>query len=148
MPTIQQVMSTDFHCVSSELPLSMAEELLLKRGLPELFVTNDQGELVGILTDYALIRCRLTEPMNRLTVQARCTPVCVFLTPESSLTTAATLVRLNVNARVPVISGGQVVGIVTRRAVYLALADDSSGESTTVPRPAFLDRPAQSFPLS
>jgi len=105
-------------------------------GLP---VIDDQGELVGIVTSRDVRRAH----HNRLVADVMTTPV-VTVAPESSVWEALELLEKKAIERLPVVSKGQLVGIITKgvlQEVIGRMTDDLTG----LPRTSYLRYKAHQY---
>lgn len=147
MRTIEHLIHTNVICVTAEMPLVRATELLLHSDVPELFVISATGQLLGILPDYALLRSVLVEQIDQATVGQHVCCITSFCTPTTRIVEAAMLLKWNVHARLPVIARGRLVGVITRATVLRSLilerqeTESLSVPEVHVPRPQFLEFP-------
>lgn len=88
------------------------------RGFPVL----DGDKVVGIITQSDLIRRDETQPFEEARVQDIMTQSPVTIDKMQSLHEAITLLDLHEVSRLPVLSNGQLVGIVTRSDIIRAIA--------------------------
>ena len=129
---IRDVMSSPAITVTMDSDIVDAATILVGAGFTALPVVDDDGALVGILTEADLLRNRIApEPRGELRPPThhrnRATPVMsVMTTPVESLTPgadAADAVRIMLDERIrclPVVDGTGVVGVVTRRDLLRA----------------------------
>src|SRR4051794_30715488 len=78
-------------------------------------VINDAGELVGMISELALIDVVFDESVKFAPISRFTTQEVQVLQPNESLTRAAQLFALYAFRRLPVIENGKLVGILTRR---------------------------------
>jgi CBS-domain-containing membrane protein len=125
-------------------------QLLLKHHISAVPVVDDQGKLVGIVGEGDLVRRSEAGTQRRRPwwlqlftaedtlaqeyVKAHATKVVdimvrdvVTAAPEASLDEIATLMERNSVKRVPIVSGGQLVGIVSRANLVQAVASKHVG---------------------
>lgn len=138
--TVRDAMSIDVVTIPRHTSLDAAERLLVEHDLDELFVTNEQGLLLGILPDYALLKCRLAEacPLQQ-TVETLMSRRFLVIGVDSPLTVAARYLREHIHHRLAVVDDMRLIGQVTRLAVLRQLANDAidsqfQPESRFVPR--------------
>jgi len=106
--------------------LAEAERILVAERLPELFVTDEEGFVVGVIPDYALVKLHLTdaEPPDGLeTVISR---RFLVIGPDSPLSVAARYLREHLHHRLAVVENRQLIGVLTRTRVleYLTSAQE------------------------
>ena len=136
MRTVRQIMSADFWTIPGDASLLEAETGFITTGAAEFYVVDSARQLLGVLPDYEVLKARMLDGPQELLVRERMFPVTRVLTPTSNLMEAATLLRMHIHRRVPVIDGGRVCGVVTRTGILAALSTDDVNEA--IPAPLFL----------
>jgi len=147
---VHDVMSREVHTVQPDTPLAVAVELLLDKVYRTLPVVDENGRVVGILTDGDLLeRAKLLAPsaqreltqaeVSRELQQIRqpgqtvgqvMTPHPVTVTPETSITQAVNLMVKHDVKRLPVVdAAGKLLGMVSRVNVLRALAEPPVAET-------------------
>jgi CBS domain-containing protein len=118
--------------IAAESPVREAAALMRARAIRHLPVVDDQGGLIGIVTDRdlrqvifdAAVRERLpleAEALGALPVRAVMTWSVVTVTPATDLRAAAALMRERRLGALPVVEGGHLVGMLTERDLVAAL---------------------------
>jgi len=110
---VRDVMTRDVHTVGPETSAKYAAEVLAERGFAAMPVVDGDYQLVGIVAEADLLRDRLP-PDPRLHLRR----------VVEAAADVADVARLFVDERirsVPVLEGGRLVGIVSRRDVLRAL---------------------------
>jgi acetoin utilization protein AcuB len=118
--------------IAAESPVREAAALMRGRAIRHLPVVDDQGRLIGIVTDRdlrqvvfdAAVRERLpleAESLGELPVRAVMTWSVVTVTPATDLRAAAALMRERRLGALPVVEGGLLVGMLTERDLLAAL---------------------------
>ncbi len=139
--TVRDAMSIDVVSVPRHTSIDDAERLLIQHGLDELFVTDAQGRLLGVLPDYALLKHRMSAPAQECqSVECLMSRRFLVIGVDSPLAVASRYLREHVHRRLVVVDDMQLVGQVTRRSVLrwfaLEVGDSQSPpESLPVPRP-------------
>ena len=132
---VRDVMTRDVHTVGPDTSAKYAAEVLTERGFAALPVVDGDYQLVGIVAEADLLRDRLpSDPrlhLRRDEEAAENTPPLLVrgaMTADVRVVEAgadvADVARLFVDERirsVPVLEGGRLVGIVSRRDVLRAL---------------------------
>ncbi len=141
--TVRDAMSTELVHVQRQSSIVDAECLLLQHGLDELFVTDAEGRLLGVVPDYALLKHRLAAPLeNFQTIECLMSRRFLVIDVDSPLSVAARYLREHVHRRLAVVEDMRLVGQVTRRTVLrlLAIEADSAPPLVCVhgPRPKML----------
>jgi len=125
--TVRDLMTERPRTTTPEMPLPNAAREMLSSGLSALPVVDDDGGLLGLLSERELMRHFMATAM--LTPSSRFTPpgaagartvrdvmtrqvLCVA--PEQSLAEVAALMTNKDVERVPVVHGGRLVGFLTR----------------------------------
>lgn len=143
MKKVEEIMTRDVIAVAPETTIRRAAELLIDHGISGLPVVDEQGAVVGILSEGDLIvrqRPRPRPSVWRLFFQdgerlAReyqkatgtmvaevMTTTVISIAPDASLETAAALLDQHKIGRIPVMDDGRLVGIVSRGDLVKALA--------------------------
>ena len=113
--------------------LEEAEQRIVTLGTAELYVLSADGQLVGILPDYEVLKLRLAGELNRRRVSevmSAAEPRAFSTTPIAEL---ALSMRLSCHRRIPVTANGRLIGEVTRRNVlrHLHAAAESDHDRLT-----------------
>jgi len=130
----REVMSRPAVTVSTSASIADAARIMVERGFTALPVVDDDGRLVGIVTEADLIRDRVPADPRVHHWRVRSTPASpetvpvgwVMTCPVESLTAGADVAdaaRIMVDERIrclPIVDGYGVVGILTRRDVLRA----------------------------
>ena len=144
--TVRDAMSTDVVTIPRQTSLDDAERLLVDHRLSELFVTSEQGLLLGILPDYALLKYRMADVCQlRPSVETLMSRRFLVIGVDSPLTVAARYLREHIHPRLAVVNEMRLVGQVTRHSVLRRLSAEpidthtrSRPEKQPVPRPKML----------
>jgi CBS domain-containing protein len=118
--------------IAAESSVREAAALMRERAIRHLPVIDDQGRLIGIVTDRdlrqvifdAAVRERLpqeAEALGALPVRAVMTWSVVTVTPATDLRAAAALMRERRLGALPVVENGHLVGMLTERDLVAAL---------------------------
>lgn len=141
--TIEQIMTRDVITVSPAILIHQAARLMVEHGVSGLPVIDDDGRLVGIISEGDLI-VRQTRREERpwwrrffdngeqlareyqeavgVTVGEVMTSSVVSISPVWGIETAAAIMQNRRIRRLPVVHDGRLVGIVTRADLIKALA--------------------------
>jgi CBS domain-containing protein/gamma-glutamyl:cysteine ligase YbdK (ATP-grasp superfamily) len=121
---VEQIMSTDFHTVNEDDPLSLVANLMDWHRIRQVLVEDGHGRLVGIVSYRALLKLLARGPVDLGTyavadVMAR-DPVCI--SPDMDTVRALDVMRSYSLAAVPVVTPDkQLLGLVTEHH-YMAIA--------------------------
>jgi CBS domain-containing protein len=138
----KDVMSDGVISVNARANLLDAARLLVNGGVSAMPVIDDQGMMVGIVSEADLIRRMAAEPdAGKVVADAKARQVSEIMTrdvvtagEETSLRELANLMLSRNIKRVPILRDGSIVGIVSR--IDLLQAVVSVGEGMFVPKPA------------
>lgn len=147
---VHDVMSREVHTVRPDTPLAEAVELLLDKVYRTLPVVDENGRVVGILTDGDLLerakllatsvqrelsRAEVSRELHQIrqsgqTVSQVMTPDPVTVRPETPITQAVNLMVERDVKRLPVVdANGTLLGMVSRVNVLRALAEPPVAET-------------------
>jgi CBS domain-containing protein len=116
----RDILSTRIVVIDAELPLHRAQALLLAHQVEELFVTETDGRLLGVVPDYAVLRWHLLPDGAQRAGEIMSTTV-PAVEPDTPLAEIAARLRMHVHARIPIVEAGKLLGVATRRALLQRL---------------------------
>ncbi len=130
--TVKEWMTRPVTTIGADAPVRQAAELMKTRQIRHLPVVENDGRLIGIVTDRDLrqmifdpmIHERLgdvVEALGGLTVRDIMTWAVITVRPESGIRQAARLMREQKVGALPVVEAGRVVGMLTERDLLRAL---------------------------
>ncbi|MEP7179068.1 MAG: CBS domain-containing protein [Pseudonocardiales bacterium] len=141
----REIMTRDVATVHTATSVRHAAELLTERGVTSLPVLDDDDRVVGIVSEVDLIRDRMPhDPRSHLRPEAHEQPdparlvrdvmsgVVVCLGENADSADVAALMLENHVRAVPVVDGGRLVGIVSRRDLLRTLLRDDDAIRTEV----------------
>ncbi len=106
--TVQEIMTTDVITVPTTMPVKDVAHILSEKRITGLPVVNDAGEVVGVLSEFDIIR------RHGATAADIMTPQVISVTPDAGAEEVATLLTNRRIRRLPVLADGRLVGIVSR----------------------------------
>lgn len=129
MITAKDIMTTNVITINQDAPVSKAIDLLLKNKISGLPVLDNKKTLVGIITEKDIIQLhKNTGKILNMTVKDIMTaPVISFEEDESFEEICICLEKTDFR-RVPVVSSGKVVGIISRPDITLGILQKISEE--------------------
>lgn len=142
---VKELMTSPVVCVSPGTPLKQVASILVERGISGVPVVEDDGWLVGIVSEADLVRLETSEDPRRHILPAQEPPPKVRMRAGEVMTRdvialpedadAAEAARLMVERRVkriPIVSGARVVGILSRRDLLRTMVREDSEIKTDV----------------
>lgn len=121
MITAREIMTEDVVTITPESSLVEAIELLLLQEISGLPVTDNEGHLVGIVTEFALLAIVYDEKIRQETVAAHMTTDVLTIDVDDPISKIADMCIVHRVRRVPVMHNGRIVGLIARRDVLKAL---------------------------
>ncbi|MFE2261437.1 CBS domain-containing protein [Streptomyces griseosporeus] len=123
---VREVMTPGAVTVPPEASLAQAARLMRSGDVGDVLVVDGQ-QLVGVLTDRDIAVRAVAEGADPLTTTAHsvCTAHPVVIGPDEPVAAAVTLMRECAVRRLPVVSGGRPVGMVSLGDLALARDPDS-----------------------
>jgi CBS domain-containing protein len=112
---IQDIMTKQIHSVSSDTMLLDVARTMRDEKIGGVLVTERDGKLKGIVTDRDIVvrAAAAGKPLDKTRVGEICSDEVVEVAPTSSIDDAVKLMREHAIRRVPVVSNGTAVGIVS-----------------------------------
>lgn len=117
MLQVHDIMTREIVTISPEDSIRDAIELLLARRISGLPVTNSEGRLVGILTEFALMALAYDHNVADHTVADHMTHDVLTVEASDKVNKVADLCIVHRVRRLPVLEEGRLVGLVSRRDV-------------------------------
>ena len=130
MLTAGAIMTTDLVTVQPEASIEEAIELLLGQQISGLPVTNDDGRLVGVITEFALLAVAYDRRVKNHTVSQHMTREVITVDIDDPVSRVADLCIVHRVRRVPVMKDGRLVGVIARRDVLRALVESARAVCT------------------
>src|SRR5688500_8710573 len=115
MDSIKQIMNGNVQTCTANATATEAARLMRDSDIGDVVVCQDDGSLIGILTDRDITRRSTAEGrhLDQVTVGDICTVELATLSPDGSAEEAVRLMREQAVRRLPVVHDGQCVGIVS-----------------------------------
>jgi CBS domain-containing protein len=127
MLTAKDVMTTTPVAIGPDRTAGEALDLLVHNEISGLPVTDPQGRLLGILTEYALVAIVYDPTVASDPVSKHMTKDIVSVGPDATLQRIADLLVMHRIRRLPVVDQGKLVGLISRRDVLRA-AREADGQ--------------------
>jgi CBS domain-containing protein len=123
----RDVMTRSVVTVRPETTVADAISILVRRGFTSLPVVDDQGELVGIVSEADIVGDRFAEVAStestrpsRAVVDVMTSPV-LGVSHDVDLSTVARAMLLGHRRSMPIVDGSKLIGIITRRDILRML---------------------------
>ena len=112
--TVRDVMSGDPVCLAPQTTLTEAAERMAERDIGDVLIVDDSG-LCGIVTDRDIVVRALARHLDpeQATIGEICSGELVTVEVDDSIEQAVDLMRQRALRRLPVVSGGEPVGVVS-----------------------------------
>ncbi len=126
MLTAKDVMRQDIISIHPDATLSEAVQILLEHKISGLPVTDSNGFLLGVISEFALLAITYDPLSRKQPVKDHMTKHVISVSPEATLTELADTFILHRIRRLPVTSRGKLVGLVSRRELLRASLESGS----------------------
>ena len=121
MLAARAIMTSDVVTIHADASIKEAIELLIERQISGLPVVDDEGHLVGVLTEFALLAMVYDQDVQNHTVGQHMTTDLITVDLDDPVTRVADLCIVHRIRRVPVTKRGRLVGLIARRDVLRTL---------------------------
>lgn len=121
MLTAGAIMTHDVVTIRPAASIEEAIQLLLEHEISGLPVVDDDGHLIGLITEFALLAMVYDHQVRDHTVAQHMTRELITADVSDPLSRVADLCIVNRIRRLPVTRGGRLVGVIARRDVLRAL---------------------------
>lgn len=123
MSQAQDVMSRKIVAVSADATVEDAIRSLLEHHVSGAPIVDEQGCLVGIISEFQLLEAVYTPEIKQQRVSDLMTKDVVTVTEDASLSEITNMLLLHRIRRVPVVRDRKVVGIIARRDLLRYVVD-------------------------
>lgn len=123
MLTAGAIMTTDLVTVRADASIEEAIETLLEQRISGLPVTDDEGRLIGVITEFALLAVTYDNRVKNHTVAQHMTREVIAVDINDPISRIADLCIVHRVRRVPVLLDGKLIGVIARRDVLRALVE-------------------------
>jgi CBS domain-containing protein len=117
MLTAADIMKAELVTVHPDASLRDAIELLLKEEISGLPVVDDDGRLVGVITEFAMLAMVYDQTVQCQSVANHMTREVITVEADDPVSRIADLCIVHRVRRVPVMKSGRLVGLIARRDV-------------------------------
>ncbi|MEX2310599.1 MAG: CBS domain-containing protein [Pirellulales bacterium] len=123
MLTAGEIMTPDMITVRPDVSIEDAIELLLRERISGLPVIDGDGQLVGVITEFAMLAVAYDRRVKNHTVNQHMTRELITVDVDDPVSRVADLCIVHRVRRVPVMQNGRLVGVIARRDVLRALVE-------------------------
>jgi CBS domain-containing protein len=117
MLTAQEIMTDNLLTISPNATVQEAIETLLRRKISGLPVVDDDGKLIGVITEFALLAMAYDVDVRQEKVFKHMTTEVIYVAPDDPIRKVADHCIMHRVRRIPVVENGQIVGLISRRDV-------------------------------
>lgn len=115
MENIRQIMTRDIVTIRSDAPIREAVALMLEHGISGLPVVDDEGHLCGVVSEFSLLAMVYDPGIADQPVRGYMTRDVITVDADEDVIAVADRLLMHRIRRVPVVSQGELVGLVSRR---------------------------------
>ncbi len=122
VPTARDLMATSLVTLRPDMPLHEAIDLLLKNKISGAPVVDEEGRLVGVLSEKDCLRMFASRAFERgpgSTVSQYMSKDLYSIDPDSDLFRIADIFLQNPFRRLPVLENGKLIGQISRRDILM-----------------------------
>ena len=124
--------------IGAQATIDQALEVLLQRDTGEVFVTDAERRLLGVVPEYELLKARLSGLCCETGVDKVMSRSLVTVSPDQRLEDLAASFRECRNWQLPVVERGCLLGCVGRRDLLRVIAERNCTPAVTARLPRFL----------
>ncbi len=130
MITAREIMRENVVTINLESSLEEAIELMLSQEISGLPVTDNEGHLAGIVTEFALLAIVYDHKIRQDSISEHMTANVLTIEVDDPISKIADMCIVHRVRRVPVMENGRIVGMISRRDVLKALYEAKAPAST------------------
>jgi CBS domain-containing protein len=140
MCRVRDVMTTQVVTLSPETSAEEAIDVLVNGRISGAPVVDTEGRLLGVLTEYHLLKIASFPSVQHMTVAELMTKAVWVISEDAHISVAADLLARHRIRRLPVVDRGYVVGVVSRRDVIRHLLRERRQLAATEDLPGICER--------
>jgi CBS-domain-containing membrane protein len=125
MLTARDIMSQSLVTIGPEAKIQEAIETLMRKKISGLPVVDVNDQLVGIITEFALLAMAYDVEVRQEQVRKHMTTEVIAVHPDDPLSKIADTCIIHRVRRVPVVEAGRLVGLISRRDVLKGIYEDT-----------------------
>lgn len=119
--TVRDLMTSQPLTVRELVTVEEVTRKILERAVCEAYVVDEDGRLLGTVSDFALLKARMIQADSQEPVTRFMSRNMLLLNPDMRLDEVAGFFRESCYPRLAVVDGGRVVGQLSRRDVLRAM---------------------------
>ena len=131
MLTARDIMTERVVTTEPSCSVRSAIELLIQEQISGLPVVDGDGRLVGIVTEFALLATAYDDSIAEESVATHMTTDVLTVNADDPVRKIADLFIVHRVRRVPVMDGGRIVGLISRRDVLKAVYEAKRGRTAS-----------------
>ena len=136
--TARDLMQQDPPTIGAQATIDQALVTLLERDTGEVFVTDPERRLLGVVPEYELLKARLSGLCSETNIEKVMSRSLVTVSPDQKLEDLAASFRECRNWQLPVVERGCLLGCVGRRDLLRVMAQRHCDPPLTARLPRFL----------
>jgi len=121
MLTAGEIMTEDVVTIGPDSLISEAIELLLIQEISGMPVSDNQGQLIGIVTEFAMLGIAYDDKICQEKVSEHMTTELLTIDVDDPVSKVADICIAHRVRRLPVVKNGRLVGLIARRDVLKAM---------------------------
>lgn len=158
--TVGDLMTHDLSSVNEDSTLDDALQVLLAHSVDEIYVVNEFGQIVGVLTDYEILKAQFTVDLETQKVSRWMNSAVPTVAIGTHIDNISVIFRNSNYKQVAVVKQGKLAGVIRRRDIMrffnvmrsLNMSEnfevqenggvnaEASNATASVPRPQFLNK--------
>lgn len=132
MRTAKDIMHSDLVTIGPELTIGESMQLLLEKQISGLPVIDGAGDLIGVITEFALMAFAYDQGIQHESVAQHMTAQVLTVGPDTPIREIADKFIVHRIRFVPVVDNGRLLGQISRRDVLQAVHDEHIEQTTVV----------------
>ena len=126
MLTAADIMTEELVTIHPDAPIMEAIEMLIDQQISGLPVVDDGGQLVGVITEFAMLAMVYDHDVQNQTVRQHMTREVITVDADDNIGRIADMCIVHRVRRLPVMKSGKLIGLIARRDVLQALYQDAA----------------------
>lgn len=126
MLTASAIMNENVVTINQNALIQEAIDILLNQQISGLPVIDDEGQLVGVVTEFALLAIAYDRNVTQDTVAQHMTTELLTVSPTDPINKVVDQCLVHRVRRLPVVKNGRLLGLIARRDVLRALQESQA----------------------